>query len=47
MESVIVSSGRVTPSNVTGNFAKPNSFAIGPSCAVAMMPPAATNTNIR
>ena len=44
--AVDVDSGKVTPSRLTGIFAKPYSLAIGPSCAVAITPPAATNTNI-
>ncbi|MNQ98314.1 hypothetical protein D3C85_1139980 [compost metagenome] len=44
MDSVMVSSGSVMPSSVIGIAAKPKSLAMGPSCAVAMMPPAATAT---
>ncbi len=47
IDSVIVSSGNVTLSTLTGIAEKPYSFAIGPICAVAMMPPAATHTNIK
>src|SRR5690349_14078505 len=44
MDSVMASSGSVTPRMLTGIFAKPYSLAIGPNCAVAITPPAATNT---
>ncbi len=42
-----VAAGSAIQRNVIGNFATPNSMAIGTSAAVAMSPPVATRTIIR
>ena len=42
-----VKAGSVMPMRLTGTSAILKSLAIGPSCAVAMRPPAAIMTNIR
>jgi hypothetical protein len=46
IESANASAGRVSPNSVTGASATWKSCAIGPSCAVAIRPPAPIITNI-